>query len=78
MDFEWRKWGAPHLRHTQATLLTANGVDIKTVQQRLGHSRASLTLDFYAHAQEEQDRNASALLGSLVASENAGRKLVNL
>jgi integrase len=54
------------LRHTQATLLIANGVDIKTVQSRLGHSRASMTLDFYAHAQEKQDRAATTLFSELL------------
>ncbi len=54
------------LRHTQATLLIANGVDIKTVQSRLGHSRASMTLDFYAHAQEKQDRAATTLFSKLL------------
>jgi len=54
------------LRHTHATLLIANGVDIKTVQNRLGHSKAAMTLDFYAHAQEEQDRRATDLFSSLV------------
>ena len=56
------------LRHTHATLLIANGVDIKTVQTRLGHSKAAMTLDFYAHAQEEQDRRAVDLFSSLVNS----------
>lgn len=37
------------LRHTQATLLIGKGVDIKTVQQRLGHSSAAMTLDIYSH-----------------------------
>lgn len=37
------------LRHTQATLLIGKGLDIKTVQLRLGHSSAAMTLDTYAH-----------------------------
>lgn len=32
------------LRHTQATLPVINGADIKTVQNRLGHSTAALTM----------------------------------
>ena len=41
----------PHmLRHTQATLLIGENVDIKTVSSRLGHSTVKLTLDTYAHA----------------------------
>lgn len=37
------------LRHTFATLALSNGVDIKTVQNWLGHSTAKLTLDTYGH-----------------------------
>lgn len=54
------------LRHTQATLLIGNGVDIKTVQNRLGHSRAATTLDIYACALPENDRKAAMLFGSLM------------
>lgn len=54
------------LRHTQATLLIGNGVDIKTVQNRLGHSRAATTLDIYATALPENDRKAADLFGSIL------------
>ncbi|MEG1197147.1 MAG: tyrosine-type recombinase/integrase [Raoultibacter sp.] len=54
------------LRHTQATLLIGNGVDIKTVQNRLGHSRAATTLDTYATALPENDRKAADLFGMLL------------
>ena len=35
------------LRHTHATLLLADGVPAKVVQERLGHSSISITLDLY-------------------------------
>ena len=54
------------LRHTQATLLLANGVDVKTVQERMGHSSASITLDWYSHAIPENDRAAADLLGDVL------------
>ena len=53
------------LRHTQATILLGNGADIKTVQTRLGHASASLTLDFYAHAMPANDKAAAELMGSV-------------
>ena len=53
------------LRHTQATQLIANGVDIKTVQNRLGHASPTLTMSFYAHALPENDQKAAALIGNL-------------
>lgn len=54
------------LRHTQATLLIGSGTDIKTVQHRLGHSSASLTMDIYAHAIEQNDRDAADVMGNLL------------
>ena len=50
----------PHaLRHTQATLLIGEGVDVKTVQARLGHSSPRTTLNVYSHAIEANDRKAA-------------------
>jgi integrase len=40
------------LRHTSATLALAHGEPVRDVAERLGHARASLTLDIYAHATE--------------------------
>lgn len=40
------------LRHTHCTLLSEAQVDIKTVQQRLGHASAQTTLDIYRHVLE--------------------------
>ncbi len=37
------------LRHTAATLLLARGVHPKVVQELLGHSTVTLTLDTYSH-----------------------------
>ena len=37
------------LRHTHATLLMKQGVNPKVVQERLGHSSISITLDIYSH-----------------------------
>lgn len=74
----WRAWRDSHgfeglkfheLRHTQATRLLAAGVDVKTVQARLGHESASVTLNYYAHAQSENDRLAAAILGDMLRSE---------
>lgn len=41
------------LRHTMATLLIGDGVDVKTVQAILGHSKASITLDMYADPSDQ-------------------------
>ena len=53
------------LRHTQATMLLGAGVDLKTVQVRLGHSKSSHTLDLYAHAIPANDQAAAEVIGAL-------------
>ncbi len=58
------------LRHTQASQLLAAGLDVKSVQSRLGHSSATLTLDCYAHAMESNDEKAAALIGSLFSGNS--------
>ncbi len=56
----------PHeLRHTQATMLLGNKVDIKTVQTRLGHASSALTLDIYGHAIPANDRTAAEIMANI-------------
>ena len=51
---------SPHdLRHSCATLLLAQGADVKSVQEILGHADASTTLNFYVKADLEQMKNAT-------------------
>ena len=52
------------LRHFSVTTLIAAGVDVRTVADRHGHARATMTLDRYAHALPERDRAAAGLLGA--------------
>lgn len=54
------------LRHTAATLLISQGIDIRTVAGRLGHSATSTTLNVYAHALNELDRAASNTLETIL------------
>lgn len=53
------------LRHTNATLLIAQGVDVKTVSNRLGHARTSTTMDIYSHALQRPDKEAAEKLDAL-------------
>ncbi|NLG10732.1 MAG: site-specific integrase [Coriobacteriaceae bacterium] len=67
------------LRHTQATMLFAQGMDIKTVQNRLGHTMASTTLDVYAGVIPSKDKEAADIMGAIMASKGAREtKVVNL
>lgn len=52
------------LRRTNATVMVAEGVDVKTAQARLGHSDPRLTLAVYAQATTEGDRRAAMKLGT--------------
>lgn len=56
------------LRHTAATLMLANGEHPKIVQERLGHSDISMTLNLYSHVLPSMQRDAAdrieAMLGS--------------
>ena len=55
------------LRHTSATLLLSEGVDIRTVANRLGHSQTSTTLNVYAHALPAADEQAARVLSEKIA-----------
>lgn len=47
------------LRHTCATLLLAQGVDLRTIMETLGHSQISLTMNTYAHVLPALQREAA-------------------
>ena len=54
------------LRHTYATLMLANGVPPKVVQERLGHSKVAMTMEVYAHVLPTMQADAAAMLGALL------------
>lgn len=49
------------LRHTCATIMQGDGVDVVTIANRLGHD-PSVTLGIYAHALTEMDEKAADIL----------------
>ena len=53
------------LRHTQATLLSGEGVPLRAVQDRLRHAQPTMTNE-YTHRIEEKDRAAADKLGELL------------
>ena len=65
------------LRHTSATLLISQSVDVRTVSGRLGHAQTSTTTDIYSHFLKRADEVASDALESLFNSSNPGQHLVN-
>jgi integrase len=47
------------LRHSHATQLLASGVHPKIVQERLGHSTITVTMDLYSHVSETMQSDAA-------------------
>ena len=71
------KNGFPHIhphifRHTAASILLSNGVDVLSVSKMLGHSDTSTTLDVYAHEIEEAKiKTADCIADTILRKKNA-------
>ena len=59
------------LRHTNATLLISQQVDVATVSARLGHAQITTTYNFYVHPLKSHDRTAGNVLENLLISSKA-------
>ncbi|MFC3802845.1 tyrosine-type recombinase/integrase [Cohnella sp. GCM10012308] len=55
------------LRHTHATMLIEQKLPTKSVQKRLGHSRAAITEDRYVHLTQKMAREAADIFDSLAS-----------
>lgn len=53
------------LRHTSATLLISQNIDIRTVSNRLGHAQTSTTMNIYSHSLQKLDSKAAETLENL-------------
>lgn len=62
------------LRHFAATTMLLNGIDVRTAAGRLGHARASTTLDIYAHYTLPADQRASDTLASSLDTREASAR----
>ncbi len=54
------------VRHTWATLALVNGVPMKVVSERLGHSSIQITMDRYSHMLEGLDRDAAETVAAAI------------
>lgn len=54
------------LRHSHASLLLSLGEKMKVIQERLGHSSITLTMDTYSHLTEEDEQSAANLLNDIL------------
>lgn len=76
----WRKYQKQYglkdvnlyaLRHTGASILIDAGCDVKEVSSRLGHSRASTTLDIYVHQFEKAQQHTADVLSAAIEAARA-------
>jgi integrase len=54
------------LRHTHASQLIDQGVDIVTISKRLGHAKPDITLRIYAHLFQKDDSKAAAAINAIL------------
>ncbi|SHL45284.1 Site-specific recombinase XerD [Anaerocolumna jejuensis DSM 15929] len=54
------------LRHSFASIAISNNTDIKTLQETLGHSQSSVTLDTYSHGYMEKKVSQAQMLDSTI------------
>ncbi len=75
MSRKWKRFIQAHdlpnirfhaLRHSNATALIQAGVNPRVVQQRLGHSDVSITLNTYTHVLPEMDKDAAQKLDAIM------------
>ena len=60
------------LRHTHATMLIENGANMKDVQNRLGHSKLSTTMDTYAHVTPNMQRQTVDIFENAINNPTKG------
>ena len=68
--------GLHELRHTFCTFLISAGIDLKTVQDMMGHSDSRMTMELYAHVVEENKKAASGAIGTYLATKKDHPKTV--
>jgi site-specific recombinase XerD len=67
------------LRHFYASVLIRAGESVKTVQERLGHASAAVTLDTYTHLwPSDEDRTRVAVEAALTPPADIPRTLAQL
>ena len=58
------------IRHTNATLLISQNVNVAVVAARLGHAHISTTFNFYVHPLASHNRSAGIVLQNLLVDKN--------
>ena len=55
-------------RHTLATMLYQDGVDVKTIQAIIGHADINTTLNTYVHADDSKKQECMKKLGDMLTA----------
>ena len=55
------------LRHTAASLMLNNSIDVLVASQRLGHAHPSITLDVYGHLMPSMQNKAAEVIDELLS-----------
>ena len=62
----------PHaFRHTVASILISQGIDIVTVSKQLGHDKVSTTTDIYSHIINKASEQAADTISNVIFRKNA-------
>ena len=74
LDDFCKRHGLPHInphkfRHTVASVLLTNGIDVLTVSKLLGHSDTSTTTDIYGHAIDEAKAKAAECVSEIILKQ---------
>lgn len=59
-----------HLRHSCASLLLARGIQLKEIQEWLGHSNFNTTANIYAHLDTRVKQKSADVLYNILCQKN--------
>ena len=64
-----------NLRHSSASFLLANGVNLKMIQEWLGHSKYSTTGNIYAHLDIESKKRSASVIQNIFQEQKETQKI---
>lgn len=62
-------------RHMSASYLIVNGVDVRTVAGKLGHSKPSVTMDIYSHLVKSAEKETANIMDNFIQDTTAKAKI---
>lgn len=65
-EYRLRRIRFHDLRHTHSSYLLSKGANMKVIQERLGHSSITITMDTYSHLTKEDEQTAANLLNDIL------------